>query len=435
MEFNALLETFKNILIIDFLRYFIPASIAFLLVWIILKKNLEHRFIQKRRPDLIKICFEFKYSMSTVIIFALIGVLITKAENYGAFHIYDKINDYSWGYFFLSLVLMVLLHDFYFYWTHRWMHHPNIFKHVHLVHHLSTNPSPWAAYSFHPIEAVIQALVLPIILMILPVHEIAIAIFLIYMILRNVWGHLGYELFPNKFIKLKWLNWNTTTTHHSMHHQYSRCNYGLYFTCWDNWMKTAHDKYEDAFNEVASKKRQSSSKTPLLVIILMMLISSGIKAQSPEGKWKTFNEQTGESLSIITISKNLINNSLYGVIDSIIVPPYGGDNGICIKCDGKKKNQPFIGLEFLWGFKESDETWLSGKVLDPETGAIYNSKIWLNNANEIKIRGYGGRLNLFYRTQVWNRLNGKGKNTLVVRGFWAPFYRTQEWERYEPKLN
>jgi lathosterol oxidase len=57
----------------------------------------------------------------------------------------------------VSLALMLLLHDAWFYWTHRLMHHPKIFRHVHLVHHRSINPSPWAAYSFHPIEAVIEA--------------------------------------------------------------------------------------------------------------------------------------------------------------------------------------------------------------------------------------------------------------------------------------
>ncbi|MGL1488967.1 sterol desaturase family protein, partial [Vibrio parahaemolyticus] len=36
------------------------------------------------------------------------------------------------------------------------MHNKRIFKYVHLVHHHSTNPSPWAAYAFHPLEAVVE---------------------------------------------------------------------------------------------------------------------------------------------------------------------------------------------------------------------------------------------------------------------------------------
>ena len=41
-----------------------------------------------------------------------------------------------------SLVLMVILHDAYFYWTHRLLHHPAFFERFHRVHHLSTTPTP-----------------------------------------------------------------------------------------------------------------------------------------------------------------------------------------------------------------------------------------------------------------------------------------------------
>jgi len=37
------------------------------------------------------------------------------------------------------------------------MHHKKLFRWFHLVHHQSTNPSPWAAYAFHPLEAVVEA--------------------------------------------------------------------------------------------------------------------------------------------------------------------------------------------------------------------------------------------------------------------------------------
>jgi len=59
---------------------------------------------------------------------------------------------------------------------------------------------------------------------------------------------------------MKWINWHTTTTHHSMHHQHSKFNYGLYFTWWDNWMNTAHNKYEHTFNVITSKKHGINSE-------------------------------------------------------------------------------------------------------------------------------------------------------------------------------
>lgn len=65
-------------------------------------------------------------------------------------------SDYGWIYYFAAFPIMFVIHDTYFYWTHRIMHHKSVFNVMHLVHHKSTNPSPWAAYAFHPLEAIVE---------------------------------------------------------------------------------------------------------------------------------------------------------------------------------------------------------------------------------------------------------------------------------------
>tara|TARA_Y100001972_G_scaffold129302_1_gene196385 strand:- start:752 stop:1930 length:1179 start_codon:yes stop_codon:yes gene_type:complete len=276
---------------------------------------------------------------------------------------------------------------------------------------MSTIPSPWAAYSFHPIEAVIQALVLPIILTFLPVHGLALFIFLTYMILRNVHGHLGFELFPKGFIKNKWFNWHTTTTHHNMHHHYFNCNYGLYFLWWDKWMKTNDERYEEQFQEVTSRKKTELAKYKVLILLLLSTVSA--YGQSPEGKWMTFNETTGAPLSVISIYENAETQSWEGKIDSIILQSNQGENPICTNCPGDFKNKPVVGLPFLWSFSKSGNEWTGGKVLDPESGTVYSSKIWFEGPDELRVRGYGGPFDLFYRTQNWRRVEGSG-----ISGLW-----------------
>ncbi len=408
MDPNQLLQTFQRILLTDFLRYFIPASLAFILLWVLLNRKIAHRFIQKQKPKKEMFWFEFRYSISTVLIFASIGLGIVTLKNLGVFDIYSRIEDHGWIYFTFSIILMLLFHDAYFYWTHRLMHHPRIFKRVHRVHHLSTNPSPWAAYSFHPFEAIIQALVLPILLFIMPLHGVAILIFLVYMIVRNVWGHLGYELFPKSFMQAKWLNWHTTTTHHSMHHSHSNSNYGLYFTWWDNWMRTTHKNYKKSFNEVTSRSKKRAA------VLLLLGLSFSSNAQSPEGHWMTFDERSDQPLSIIKIYKNLTGNMYEGVVDSIIVPPHLMEDGVCSMCKGQKSGQRIVGMEMLWGFRKSADEWKDGKILDPESGDLYSSKIWFDNADEIFVRGYGGPFDLFYRTQKWRRIEGSSD----IEGVW-----------------
>ena len=201
---------------------------------------------------------EFGYSMSTVLIFSLVGFGLFTAEHSGITLIYHKIEEFGIWYLIFSLLVMIVYHDFYFYWTHRLMHYKLFFRHVHKVHHESTNPSPWAAYSFHPWEALIQALVLPIAAFIIPLHPLIIFIFLTHMILRNVMGHLGFEILPKGFTQNKWFSWNTSITHHNMHHNHFNSNYGLYFSWWDNLMKTTHAQYHETFEEVKARPKPVS---------------------------------------------------------------------------------------------------------------------------------------------------------------------------------
>jgi len=167
--------------------------------------------------------------------------------------LYPNISDYGWGYYVFSIIVMMFIHDTYFYWLHRLMHHPFLYRQVHLVHHKSTNPSPWASYSFHPIEAILEAAIAVIIAFVIPCHFTAIISFFFFQIVYNVYGHLGYELFPQNSYKHPILKWFNTSVSHNQHHQYFTGNYGLYFTFWDRMMGTMREDYEERFEKVTSE--------------------------------------------------------------------------------------------------------------------------------------------------------------------------------------
>ena len=137
----------------------------------------------------------------------------------------------------------------------RLMHHPKLIKLFHLVHHKSNNPSPWAAYAFHPLEAIAESLIFVIFLFTIPIHSIHLATFFVFSLAYNVYGHLGYELYPKGFSS-HWLGkWINTSVSHNMHHQYFKGNYGLYFTIWDRITGTLNKNYEKEFDEVKSRKK------------------------------------------------------------------------------------------------------------------------------------------------------------------------------------
>src|ERR1700730_15432277 len=140
------------------MRYFFIAGIAFLIFYLVFKNQKKYRKLQPKFPKLKDYRREIGYSIISIAIFAAVPLFILHYPPIAPYTTYYKhIDDFGWLYFFLAFPIMFLIHDAYFYWTHRLMHTKRLFRIVHLVHHQSTNPSPWAAYAFHPIEGVVEA--------------------------------------------------------------------------------------------------------------------------------------------------------------------------------------------------------------------------------------------------------------------------------------
>jgi uncharacterized protein (DUF2147 family) len=137
------------------------------------------------------------------------------------------------------------------------------------------------------------------------------------------------------------------------------------------------------------------------IINLILFTPTILLGQSVEGRWTTYSEQTGSPLSVIEIVKT--GNSIEGKVLQIFLEPFQGEDPICAKCPGERKEKKVINMNFLWGFKKDSNSWTAGKILDPASGEIYSGKLWLEDAKTLQLRGYAGPLNLFYRTQTWKR--------------------------------
>ena len=244
---------FKDVLLIGS-RYIIIASIAFLICYVVLRRMIASKKIQENFPRVKDYGRETIFSLLTVFIMAFIPALVLGSpEMRSHTKFYLDINQHSTLYFILAFPLMAIMHDTYFYWMHRLMHHPSIFKFVHLIHHKSTNPSPFAAYAFHPLEAIIEAGIFLVFVFTIPVHLFHLLFFFLFMIVYNVYGHLGWELYPKGFSK-HWIGkWVNTSVNHNQHHQYFKGNYGLYFLFWDRMMGTIRKDYDERFEEVKNR--------------------------------------------------------------------------------------------------------------------------------------------------------------------------------------
>jgi sterol desaturase/sphingolipid hydroxylase (fatty acid hydroxylase superfamily) len=104
----------------------------------------------------------------------------------------------------VSLAIYLLVHDAWFYWTHRAMHVPRIFRIAHAVHHASRPPTAWAAMSFHPIEAITGAVVIPALVFVVPIHVGVLGAVLTIMTVMGVTNHMGWEIFPRAIVNGPW---------------------------------------------------------------------------------------------------------------------------------------------------------------------------------------------------------------------------------------
>ncbi|WP_272151202.1 sterol desaturase family protein [Tenacibaculum aiptasiae] len=237
-------------------RYLVIAGSAFILFYILFKNTLWFRKIQKKLPKLKDYKRDIIYSFISISIFATIALFVFYYL-LPYTNIYFNFDEYGTTYYILSWVWMFFLHDTYFYWMHRLMHHPKLYRKVHLIHHKSTNPSPWTAYAFHPFEAFLEALIAPLIAFTLPVHISSFGLFFLFQIIYNVYGHLGFELYPKKFHKTSIGKWINTSVAHNLHHKRFNGNYGLYFLFWDRIMGTIRDDYDTTFENTTSNKNNN----------------------------------------------------------------------------------------------------------------------------------------------------------------------------------
>lgn len=234
-------------------RYLLIAGLFYAIYYCWFPRKLDTRKLSAKRYRRGQLRTEITWSTLTSIIFAVAGAGTVLLWQKGFTSIYTDIQQYSWWYLPVSLIAAMFFQETYYYWLHRAMHHPTIFRIVHKVHHDSQTTSPFTAFSFHPLEGVIQALALPLTLVLIPMHPFVILVNLTLMTFSSVINHLNLEIYPGVFYKNAIGRWIIGATHHAMHHKQYRYNFGLYFTFWDKFARTENPGYEQVVEDKSTK--------------------------------------------------------------------------------------------------------------------------------------------------------------------------------------
>lgn len=153
--------------------------------------------------------------------------------------------------FVLALVILPIWSAFHFYWVHRLLHVPFIYKHVHALHHRNVNIGPWSGNSMHPIEHLLYFTTLCI-HWVVASHPIHLIFHVIYQGPGASMSHTGYE---DLLIKDK-RRLALGTFYHQLHHRYYECNYGNQEMPWDRWFGTFNDGTEEATQITRDRKKK-----------------------------------------------------------------------------------------------------------------------------------------------------------------------------------
>lgn len=133
----------------------------------------------------------------------------------------------------VEVIALVVWNEVHFYANHRLLH-TRWLNRFHVPHHRSVVTTPWAAYSFHPLEAVMlgNVILLPMVL-----HDFSltalVALPLVSIVFNNI-GHSNYDFLPDADKDRWWLN---GARRHHLHHACYQGNFGFMFPFMD---KTFH---------------------------------------------------------------------------------------------------------------------------------------------------------------------------------------------------
>ena len=143
--------------------------------------------------------------------------------------------------FALWFVLIPVWSSFHFYWIHRALHWPPLYRLVHALHHRNINIGPWSGISMHPVEHLIYFSSV-LIHFIVPSHPAHVLFHFYVQALNPAFSHSGFDgivLGDRKRME-------TGDFFHQLHHRFFTCNYGTVEMPWDRVFGSYHDGSEAA---------------------------------------------------------------------------------------------------------------------------------------------------------------------------------------------
>lgn len=134
----------------------------------------------------------------------------------------------------------------------------------------------------------------------------------------------------------------------------------------------------------------------VLAVLLAALPAAAIAQESPLGRWKTLDDETGKPMTIVEVYEARDGTLAAKIVGNIAAPP------TCGKCSGAARNRSIIGMHVLWDLRNRDGVWGHGKGFKPSTGDRFTVKSirLVDGGDKLQITGC---MAIFCREAGWVR--------------------------------
>jgi len=212
--------------------YFAGTGIATMVLKKLIKSGKVHPIQQALRKG--QVSQEIGRSVVSILVFSLQAIPIPWLIRQGYVAIaFDNAWNCLW-----EIPVLFLWNEAHFYAVHWLLHRKWFFKHVHYAHHQSKEPTVFSVFSFHWIEAFLLGTVIFVPLAVHHFHILSLLSLPVMSIILNLIGHCNHEFDTGKDHE----HVARFTFRHTMHHKWSRGNFGFMLPFFDHLFKTALPK-------------------------------------------------------------------------------------------------------------------------------------------------------------------------------------------------
>ncbi len=158
---------------------------------------------------------------------------------------------------FVALFFAIpLFREVHFYFIHRLIHWPPLYRACHKVHHANSNPGPWSGLSMHPGEHLIYFSSV-LLHWIVPSNPVHVVFHMVHLTMSPPVTHSGFEkvvLDDGKAV-------DTNALAHYLHHKYFEVNYSDGAVPLDKWFGSFHDGSPEGDKLVQQRLRHLKARS------------------------------------------------------------------------------------------------------------------------------------------------------------------------------